>query len=162
MSSKHHISPEQWKALLNAPGATSAYVSSASGGALDKPKELATTSQFLEDLSSQAGGSGYGTLVDRLLSAMKGMSIEDKKKNTHQYQAKDKAGLRAEARQIVADAAAAAATQPEGDGFKRWLMELARQVAQTKTGGILGFGGRSVINKKEQAALDELASLLGM
>ena len=39
---------------------------------------------------------------------------------------------------------------------------MARKVAETKTGGFLGMGGTSVIDEKEQAALDELAALMGI
>lgn len=157
MGVKDQLTVEQWKALLNAPGAASAYVSSASGGAMDMAWEMDTTSKFL-----QSSSGGYGALVDELLTAMQAMTLDENKANSYQYQAGDMAGMRAEARQLVADAAAAIASLPEADGWKRWLIELTRQVALTKTGGILGIGGKSVIDEQEQAALDELTALLGV
>ena len=42
MSVKDTVSPEQWKALINAPGAAAAYVSTASGGVLEMLKETFT------------------------------------------------------------------------------------------------------------------------
>ena len=56
-------------------------------------------------------------------------------------------------KQVVADGVAIATSLPDGDGFKQWIVDMVRQVAETKTGGILGIGGTSVINEKEQAAI---------
>jgi len=159
MAIKDQVTPEQWKLLMNAPGAASAYVSTASGGVLEMFKELFTAGKFMQNLIKQPTGSGYGAIVDELLNAMKGMSLDDAKANSFQYQSKDPAGLRAEAKQIVADAATAVSNLPDKEGYKRWILEIARQVALTKTGGILGMGGTSVIDEKEQAAIDEMAAL---
>ena len=91
---------------------------------------------------------------------MKSMTLDDAKANAHPYQAKDQIGLRAEAKQLVAEGFKVAANLPEPDGYKRWILDMARKVAETKTGGILGIGGKSVIDEKEQAALDELANIM--
>jgi hypothetical protein len=161
MGIKDQITPEQWKLLFNAPVAASTYVAMASGGGFDMIKEIYTAGKFVQDLAQQAGGSGYGELVDDLLASMTGMSKEDAKANTIQYEAKDPAAIRASAKQVVADGIAVAATLPGADGYKRWILDMARQVAETKTGGFLGIGSKSVIDEKEQAALDELAAMLG-
>jgi len=161
VSVKDQVSPEQWKVLLMAPAAAATYVSTASGGGgFEVVKEILTASKFAQGLASQAGGSGYGELVDDLLAAMKGMSLEEAKAQSIQYQAKDPAAMRAEAKQIVADGAAAAAALPGSEGYVRWILDMARAVAETKTGGFLGIGSKSVIDDKEQAALDELAAML--
>ncbi len=162
MSIKDQVSAEQWKALINAPGAASTFVATASGGGLEIFKEIFSASKFTQQLAAKSGGSGYGNLVDELISAMKNMSIDDAKANAIQYQSQNPVDIRAEMKQLVADGAAAVAALPDAEGFKRWLIDIARQVAETKTGGVLGFGGQSVIDEKEQAALDELADLLGV
>ncbi len=162
MSIKDQVSAEQWKVLLNAPSAASAYVSTASGGVFEMFKEMFTAVKSMQDSAAKAGGSGYGALVDDLLTTIKGMSMQDAQASAVQYQSKDPAGLRAEAKKIVADGVAVAETLPGADGYKRWILDVARQVAETKTGGILGMGGTSVIDEKEQAALDELKVLSGM
>ena len=161
MSIKEQLTAEQWKALFNAPGAASAYVSTASGGALEMFKELFSASKFIAELTKQ-GGSGYGELVDGFIEAIKGMNPRDAKAETIKYKAKDPQGIRTEAKQIVVDGAAVASNQPGGDGYKRWILDMARRVALTKTGGVLGVGGTSVIDEQEQAAIDELASLMGV
>lgn len=162
MSIKSQISPDQWKLLLNAPGAASTYVSTASGGGFEMIKEVITASKFAQELSEKSGGSGYGELVDELLAAMKTMTSKDAKEESIKYTSKDPAGIRAEAKQFVVDGIAAIAGMPGADGYKKWILDMARAVAETKTGGFLGIGAKAVIDEKEQAALDELAGVLGL
>lgn len=64
-------------------------------------------------------------------------------------------------KQIVADGAAVATTLPGKDGYARWVLDMARQVAATKTGGFLGISAKAVIDEQERAALNELAVILG-
>jgi len=162
MGIKEQVTADQWKLLFNAPSAASTYVSIASGGGLEMVKELFSASKFMQELAAKAGGSGYGKVVDDMLASVKGMSFQDAKENNIKYQSKDIASVRNELKQIVADAAAVVASMPESEGFKRWIVDMARKVAETKTGGFLGMGGTSVIDEKEQAALDELAAMLGI
>ena len=162
MSVQEKVSAEQWKALFNAPGAASTYVSTASGGGgLEILKEVMTASKYAQELSAKAGGSGYGEIVDEILTVMKGMTLKEAQANTIDYQSKDPDAIRAALKNVVAQAAAVVAPLPGADGFKRWILETARQVAETKTGGFLGIGAKAVIDEKEQAALDELAALFG-
>jgi hypothetical protein len=162
MSIKDQVTPEQWKALLNAPGAASTYVSTASGGGFEVLSEIFSASKFAKDLALKTGGSGYGELVDELLAAMKSMSFKDAEQNTFKYQSKDPAGMRAELKQFVADTLAVVKALPGADGYARWILDMVRKVAETKTGGFLGIGGKSVIDEKEQAAMNELAAMMGI
>lgn len=159
MTYKEQASIEQWQALINTPGAAAAFVSTASGGLMDMVKETFTASKFIQDSVNQMGHSGYGPLVEELLGALKAMSLQDMQANSHKYQAKDPIGLRAEAKQLVAEGFKTAVALNDPQGYKKWVLELARQVAATKTGGFLGMGGQSVIDDKEKAAIDELAAL---
>ncbi len=162
MSIKDQVTPAQWKALYNAISAASTYVSTASGGGFEMFKEAFSASKFMVETSQKAGGSGYGTLVDEMLAVMKGMTFNDAKTDIYQYQSKDITSLRTEAKQLVADGGLVASSLPDGDGYKRWLVDMARKVAETKTGGMLGFGGEAVIDEKEQTAIAELTTLLGI
>ena len=160
MSIKDQASAEQWKALMNTPGAAAAYVSTASGGIMDMVKETFTASKFIQESVTKIGQTGSGALVEELLTAMKAMTFSDLQANAHPYQAKDQAGLRLEAKQLVADGFKAAAALNDTEGYKKWVLELARQVTQTKTGGFLGIGGQAVIDEKEQAALERAGSFI--
>ncbi len=162
MSLKEKVNAEQWKAIFSAPTAASTFVSTASGGGLEMIKESLSASKFIIEVAGKSGGSGYGSLVDDLLADLKSMKAKEAKENGVKYQAKDMESLRAEAKKIVAEGAAAVAELEGGDGFKRWIVDMARKVAETKTGGVLGIGGSAVIDEKEQAAIDELAELLGV
>ena len=162
MSIKDQLGPEQWKVLFNAAAAATTYVSTASAGKLEMIKEALSAGKFLQELAEKAGGSGYGELVDDLLATMKDMSAQDARENVIQFQSKDPESLRDEVKQVVVDGAAVASALPGADGFRRWIVDMAREVAETKTGGFLGIGSKSVIDEKEQAALDELAAILGV
>ena len=50
----------------------------------------------------------------------------------------------------------------QAEGFKSWLLDIARKVANAATeGGFFGFGGQRV-STAETAAINELASSLGV
>jgi hypothetical protein len=54
------------------------------------------------------------------------------------------------------------ATAEEVDAFKRFCLDVAEHAAQaTKSGDFLGIGGKR-ISEKESAALDQIASTLGI
>jgi hypothetical protein len=162
MSIKEQFSPEQWKILTNAPGLASSYVSTASGGGFEVFSEVFTASKFAVELARKPGGSGYGELVDELLETMTDINLSDAKEYQVSYQAKDPAGVRAEIKQYLANAVAIAGSRADAAGYKRFIMDTARKVAETKTGGFMGIGAQSVIDEKEQAAIDELAALVGV
>ena len=130
MTEKVQIDPTQWKALFNATSAASAYVASASGGGLEMFKELFSASKFMVDTIKNSGG-GYGELVDAFLEKMKGLKPADAKENTMKYDSREMEGIRAEAKQRVVEGVNAVASMPDADGFKRWLLEMARQVARS-------------------------------
>jgi hypothetical protein len=160
MGTKEQLSSDQWKSFFNAPFAAATFVSTASGGGFEMLGEIINATKFMQRLAEQPSGSGYGVLVDDLLSVIKGMSKEEAKESAFPYQSKDPQSLRAEAKQLVANGAAVAGSLTGGDGYKRWILDMAREVAATKSGGFLGIGGKSVIDEKEEAAIQELADLI--
>ena len=162
MTLKEQLSAEQWKALLNAPGAAATFVSTASGGPMEVFNEVFTASKFSAELAVKEGGSGYGALVDELLQSMKGMTMQDARENSVKYVSRDPQGIREEIKSFIADAVAIAESLPEADGYKRWLVDMVYKVAETRTGGILGIGGRSIVDDQEKAAVDELKALMGI
>ena len=73
--------------------------------------------------------------------------------------------VRARGHEILRDALGALegkADPEEIDAYKRFCLDIAQRVAErTKSGGVLGVGGKSV-SDAEQAALDELGATLGI
>jgi hypothetical protein len=62
----------------------------------------------------------------------------------------------------VVAAGAAATGLPGGEIYRRWLVGLARAVAEAESdGGFLGFGAEAM-HAAEQAALAEIAEALGL
>lgn len=160
MGVKDQLTAEQFKAIYNGPMAAAAYVSTASGGGFDMVSEMVSAGKFLSEQLKSGGESGYGELVDGLLTDLRGMSKEEAKAAAIKFEGKDPATVRGQAREIVADAGAAAAGMAGADGYKKWILDIAKTVAATKTGGFLGIGGKSEVDEHEQAALDELAAAL--
>jgi hypothetical protein len=162
MGIREQLTPEQWKALVNTPGAAATFVATASGGGLEVFKEVFSASKFTAEIAGKSGGSDYGSLVDDLIAAMKGMTFEEAKANAIQYQSQNPADIRAEMKRLVAEGVAVIAGLPGADGFKKWLVDMAREVAGTKTGGVLGIGGQSIIDEQEQAAIAELTAMMDL
>jgi hypothetical protein len=160
MGLKEQLTAEQFRAVYNAPLAAATYISTASGGGFEMVSELLGAGKFISEQLKAGGETGYGELVDGLLADLRGMSKEEAKAETVRYEGKDPATVRGQARQIVVDAAAAVNDMAGADGFKKWVLDLAQKVAEAKTGGFLGIGAKSVVDAQEQAALDDLASVL--
>ena len=162
MSIKDQLTPEQWKFVFNAPMASATYVATSSGGGFEMIKEIMEVGKFMSQ-GAQAGDSSYGELVGDYLNLMKTMSKDEMKANSIQYEnTKDVAAVREQTKQTVANAWTAVSALPGADGFAKWIVEIGRTAALTKTGGHFGIGNKSVIDEQEQAALDELAAVLGV
>jgi hypothetical protein len=162
MSLKEKVTPEQWKALFNAPSAACGYVTLANGKGLEIFNEFFNAGKFIQNEARHFNSKGYGKRVDDFILTIKRMSSKEAMANAISYQSKDLVSVRAQAKKIVEEGAEAASSLPEGDGYKRWVFDLALNIAGTKTGGFFGIGERSVIDRYEQAALDELREMLGV
>ena len=164
MRFKNKLSAEQWQAIANGPFAVATFIGLASGNAMDLVVEMATVGKLMATAAAPGEPSGYGELVDAVLAEMDSVKKADAKGTTLHYGGKDKdeAAMRAQARMVIVEVAATIGGLPGADGYRRWLLDIARNTALTKTGGFFGIGGKSEIDTKEQAALDELAAILGI
>jgi hypothetical protein len=162
MRFKNKLDAEQWQAICNGPFAVATFIGLASGNAMDLVAEMATVGKLMALSAAPGDPSGYGELVDAVMSEMDSVKKADAEGTTLHYGGKDKddAAMRAQARQVIVEAAATIGGLPGADGYRRWLLDVARATALTKTGGFFGIGGKSEIDAKEQAALDELAGIL--
>jgi hypothetical protein len=160
MGIKDQLTAEQFKAIYNGPFAAATYVSTASGGGFEMVSELISASKFMGEQLKAGGETNYGDLVDGMLEDLRGMSKDEAKAATLKIEGKEPAAVRAQVKDAVVQAGATVAGMAGADGYKKWILDIARTVAATKTGGFLGIGAKSVIDEKEQAALDELAAAL--
>ena len=160
MGLKDQLTAEQFKAIYNGPFAAAMYVATASGGGFEMVSELLSASKFMGEQIKAGGESDYGELVAGLLEDLKGLSKDEAKALTMKVEGKEPAAVRAQVKDAVVEAGATVAGMAGADGYKKWILDIARTVAATKTGGFLGIGAKSVIDEREQAALDELAAAL--
>lgn len=143
-------------ALYNAPFAAATYVSLASGGMMDFAKEMFAARRFITE---GARPGVYGVLVDALLAEYANGSPEKAKRLELHYTGDNLISLRAQARQVVVEAAGAVRGLPGAEGYRQWLMDAARTAAMAASGSIFG-GGRGKVDVHEQAAIEELAAIL--
>lgn len=163
MTIREQITSEQWKQVFNGPFAAAAFAATASGGAFELIKEMFAASKFLNETFQGESANSYGPLVSELLESMKGLSREEAKTMTPDYQSKDPEALRSEVRAAIMDAGRAVASLPGADGYKRWVVDAARSAVQASRGGFLGIGAnKEPVDEKEQQALSEISSLLAV
>lgn len=151
MAAYEQIPPEQWEALCAAPWAVGLYVATAVGGKVQEVREMLVLGTALR----RALERGY---EDDLVGAVAAAVLGEAPMHTNW-------GLRPDDRQAMlrAVAAAGAAATPLSSGmtYRRWLMELAREVAAAEAdGGFLGLGSETT-HQHEYMALADLAEALG-
>ena len=162
MNLRDKLSPDQFHAVANTPKAAAIYVASASGGGFEMFGEVFSAAKLIDHVVRQEGEGDYGELVAGLMTALRAMSKDEIKALHMDYgERKDVAALRARVKAGVAEGWSAVQGMPGADGFARFVLDVGRAAAQAKTGGFLGLGGKSVVDAQEQAALDELAAIMG-
>ncbi len=150
MAIEDQVTPAQWQALRQGPWAAGCYVATAVGGKVQQVRELMALGEALRRELERDGEDGLvravtaAVLGEAPLGSAPDLSPDDRP-----------ALLRA-----VAAAELAAEGLPGGAAYRRWLMLLAREVAQAELdGGFLGFGAEA-LHAAEQAALTEIAAAL--
>lgn len=162
MDLRDRLSPEQFHAVANTPKAAAIYVASASGGGFEMFGEVFSAAKLIDQVAKQEGEGDYGELVAGLMAGLRTMTKDEIRALHMDYgERKDVAGLRARVKEAVAEGWAAVQALADADGFARFVLDVGRAAAQAKTGGFLGLGGKSVVDAQEQAALDELAAIMG-
>ncbi len=152
MALQDKIEPRQWQILCTAPWAVGLYIATAVGGKIQEVRELlvlgAALHRALErDLEHDLIGAVAATVLrEAPIGGASGLGPGDRP-----------ALLRA-----VTAAGKATAQLPDGQHFRHWLMELAREIAAAeRDGGWLGIGAEAM-HTAEQAALAEIAEALGL
>jgi hypothetical protein len=78
MGIKDPLTPEQWKAVYNAPFAAAVYVTAASGSNTEERLERRAVNKVIKE-TLKNGGSEYGEMVAAIVADMNAMSGKEKK-----------------------------------------------------------------------------------
>jgi hypothetical protein len=155
MGIKEQLTPEQWKAVYNAPFAAAVYVTAASGSYTEERLERRTANKVIKE-TLKHGGSEYGELVSAIVADMNAMSGKDKKGITVDYKQWGLDMARPDSWMIVNAAAKALKDKPGIEGFKQWVLDVARRAAESSRGGFLSRTGNEPLDAKEIFALTEI------
>ncbi len=160
MTAKQNFSEEEWKQLLQAPGAAGIYIMMADPNfVIGSMKEAFTVSCSIIEKGKQQNSE----LLSALLSEFK--EREMAKKAQLKFEEKNLEGVKKTTLEALKKAVSildAKADPQEATEIKSWLYDVSVKAANAaKEGGFLGFGGTRV-SEKEEAALKDLAALLGV
>jgi hypothetical protein len=157
MASKTDFTPEEWQTVATSPLYAGLLISLADpSGPIGLVKET-----FAASASVVEGAKG-----DTPLTLVKAIADDIQSRNL-KVEAPKFESVEAGRSYAVAQLRSALATvdqkaADEAPRFKQWLYDTAQKAAKaSKEGGFLGFGGVAV-SDKEQTALSELASILGV
>jgi len=158
MASKTDFAADEWQALFTAAPMVGLGVSAASpNGPFGVVKEMFSVGMALADVLKKGSDN---SLVKAIADDMQARGTKpESPKGLKTPEDAQRAVLEHLARvsDIVAKKAPA-----EAEGFKRWLVDVAKRVAEASNeGGFLGFGGERV-SAQEQAAIRTIAEKLGV
>ena len=160
MTTKSDFSTEEWKHLLQAPGAAGIYIMMSDPNFLvgNMKEALAVSSSILNK-----GKETNGELLSTLLAEFNDRKMV--KEARLEYEKKDVATMKKTALDSLKQAAEvleSKTSDEEAQEVKKWLYDVSVKAAEAaKEGGFLGFGGTRV-SEKEKAALQEIATVLNV
>jgi hypothetical protein len=160
MTVKSAFTEQEWKQLLQAPGAAGIYIMMADPNfVIGSMKEAFAVSSGI--LAKEKENNGE--LLAALLAEFK--EKEMLKQAQLKFEKKDLATIKRTSFDALAQAAQVLdrkATPEEAAEIKGWLYDVSIRAANAaKEGGFLGFGGTKV-SEKEKTALREISDLFGI
>jgi hypothetical protein len=158
MTNQAEYSPEEWKAISEAPVSVALLIVTADiSGPIGMTQEMIATAKT----ALEAGKQSSSALLHSIVASLEAKGGE--KPQRPKVSGKPEEVAQAMLSTITADVAIVEQNAPAGvDAYKDWLMAIAVQVANaSREGGFLGFGGTRV-SGGEQAALERLATTLGV
>jgi len=155
MGIREQLTPEQWKAVYNAPFAAAVYVTAASGSYTEERLERRSASKVIKETLKQ-GGTQYGELVAAIVADMNAMTGKEKKAITVDYKQWGLDMVRPDSWILVNQAAKALKGKPGIEGFKQWVLDVARRAAETSRGGFMSMTGSEPLDSKEIFAMTEI------
>jgi hypothetical protein len=158
MSTKADYTPDQWKAIAAAPVLAGLYITiSDASGLVGITKEAMAVGKAI----STAAATSPSELVKSLGESVKAAGGRPEMPELPRRNA---AETKSAIMKVLQEAKAAVATQSpaEADEYTKWVLSVAKSVAEaSKEGGFLGFGGMQV-SADEEASLKELSGGLGV
>jgi hypothetical protein len=162
MAKKADFTPEEWQQILSLPQVASLYLTLASpSNPVGLAQEMiASTKGIVEALKSSSGNE----LIDAVAA-----DIREKAEKRERLEPPLKAGndlnvMKAQCLQACRDVAALLSQKAPADAqaYKQWVYQAAQNSANAaKEGGVFGIGGERV-SEAEAAALNDVASALGV
>ncbi len=161
MTAKTDFTAEEWKQLLQAPGAAGIYIMMSDPSfVIGSMKEALAVSAGILQKGKQDGNSELlaallGEFKEREMAKQAQLKFEEK--NVEAVKKKTIETLKQAARILDEKA-----TVEEAAEIKAWLYDMGVKAANAaKEGGFLGFGGERV-SENEKTALREIADQLGV
>src|SRR5262249_27733826 len=161
MAGNQDFTPEEWTQVLKSPLMSSLVVVAASpSGPIGVLEEMFAVGKLVAETKAKGAAN---PLVEAVVTDLTARENMEKVKPT-EIQGKSPEQARAYALEQLKAVATVVDGKAGGDsaGFREWLQEVARRVANaSKEGGFLGFGG-TLVSDQEQAALRDTAAALGV
>jgi len=159
MTTKNDYTLEEWKLLYAAAPMVGLAVASASpNGPFGVLKEMFAVGMSIADAIHK---QTTNALINALVSDIQQRNTKMERPQSIRTPEEAKQAAINHMRQ-VADLLGRKSTPEEAEGFKRWLMDIAKRVAEASNeGGFFGFGGQRV-SESEQAMLKSLGESLAV
>jgi hypothetical protein len=160
MTTKADYTPEEWDLLKKAPlMMAAAVIVSDLSGSVGVAKEFLSMAQAVEETGQQGDVNELVASLVADLQAPQAAQSDAGEEPLDLSEAREKA--LAESREVAA-LLAQKTTPAEADGFKRWMLSIAKRVSEAaREGGVLGIGSK-LVSEKETTMLREIAAALGI
>jgi hypothetical protein len=160
MTTKADYTPEEWDLLKKAPlMMAAAVIVSDLSGSVGVAKEFLSMAQAVEETGQQGDVNELVVSLVADLQAPQAAQSDADEEPLDLSEAREKA--LAESREVAA-LLAQKTTPAEADGFKRWMLSIAKRVSEAaREGGVLGIGSK-LVSEKETTMLREIAAALGI
>ena len=161
MARKTDFTPDEWAVIRKSPlYATLVVVAAEPNGPLGVMKEMFSVAKFIAETKMKAGTNGIVTDLAAELSTKEGAQAA--RPEGIQGKSPDDARQLALAELKKVGELVDSKGGADAAGFKEWLREVSTRVAEaSKEGGFFGIGG-TLVSAKEQQALADAASALGL
>jgi hypothetical protein len=160
MTTKADYTADEWELLRKAPLImAAAVIVSDLSGSVGVAREFLSMAQAVEETGQHPEPNELIAALVADLQTPQGEHAEETEDITDISEARTKA--LEETREIAA-LLARKSPPAEAEGFKRWMLSIAKQVSEAaREGGVLGIGSK-LVSEKETAMIDELAEALGV